>query len=134
MNCVGCLYENKTGDEKTICLSCARWFGDESFKDRYVTLETKQDNIREKILDAAKEQVNGSRQQDYGTPEDNFQTIADLWMAYKSGYKFSSEDVAVMMMMVKIARIASGNYKTDNYIDLAGYAACAGEIAERKSR
>ena len=35
----------------------------------------------------------------------------------------------MMMAMVKIARIKSGRYHEDNFIDLAGYAACAGEIA-----
>lgn len=35
----------------------------------------------------------------------------------------------MMMAMLKIARIKSGRYHEDNFIDLAGYAACAGEIA-----
>jgi hypothetical protein len=34
-----------------------------------------------------------------------------------------------MMALLKIGRIASGQAQADNYIDLAGYAACAGEIA-----
>lgn len=33
-----------------------------------------------------------------------------------------------MLAMLKIARIASGNAKEDNWVDLAGYAACGGEI------
>jgi hypothetical protein len=37
-----------------------------------------------------------------------------------------------MMALLKIGRIASGQAKADNYIDLAGYAACAGEIALRR--
>ena len=35
------------------------------------------------------------------------------------------------MALLKVARIKSGRYKADNYIDLAGYAACAAEIADR---
>jgi hypothetical protein len=35
----------------------------------------------------------------------------------------------MMMALLKIARIASGQTKEDNYVDLCGYAACAGEIA-----
>ena len=38
-------------------------------------------------------------------------------------------DVAVMMGLLKIARIKTGNGITDSFIDLAGYAACAGELA-----
>ena len=37
-------------------------------------------------------------------------------------------DVAAMLALLKIARIASGHAKEDNWIDLAGYAACGGEI------
>lgn len=47
------------------------------------------------------------------------------------GIDILPEDVAIMMALLKIARIASGNYKVDSYIDLAGYAACAGECAGR---
>ena len=34
----------------------------------------------------------------------------------------------MMMALLKIARIASGN-NPDSFVDLAGYAACGGEIA-----
>ena len=86
---------------------------------------------REEILDAAKRCVCGDREQDYGSPERNFQMIADFWQGYL-GYHVKPEDVAAMMALLKIARIASGNAKEDNWIDLAGYAACGGEIEIRK--
>jgi hypothetical protein len=71
--------------------------------------------------------VCGDREQDYGSPENNFQIIANLWGAY-SGYEFDAKDVAAMLALLKIARIASGHAKADNWVDLAGYAACGGEI------
>lgn len=37
---------------------------------------------------------------------------------------------AVMMALLKIARIAKGRFKADSYIDAIGYMACAGELAE----
>ena len=40
----------------------------------------------------------------------------------------SPVDVAAMLALLKIARIASGHGKSDNWVDLAGYAACGGEI------
>ena len=45
-------------------------------------------------------------------------------------------DVAMMMALLKIARIQSGTGTDDSFVDLAGYAACGGEIAEtnRKTR
>lgn len=88
---------------------------------------------RSEILAAAEKCVNGNRQQDYGTPERSFETIAALWNAYLSGTGFSildikPDDVAAMLALLKIARIATGHGKDDNWIDLAGYAACGGEI------
>lgn len=82
---------------------------------------------RAEILEAAKVCVCGNREQDYGTPERNFQRIAEMWTAYLNS-PVTAPDVAAMMALVKIARIASGHAKDDNWIDLAGYAACGGEI------
>ena len=86
---------------------------------------------RRTILDQALHCVSGDREQDYGSPERNFETIALLWSVYAQrlgrGY-FESKDVAAMLSLVKIARIASGHAKADNWVDLAGYAACGGEI------
>ena len=42
--------------------------------------------------------------------------------------EITPEDVAVMMALLKIARIASGQAKLDNWIDGCGYLACGGEI------
>lgn len=87
---------------------------------------------REEILDTAKTMVCGKRTTDYGTPENNFKIIADLWSAYK-GVKFDEKDVAMMMALLKIARIKSGNATNDSFVDLAGYAACGGEICTNKN-
>ncbi len=97
---------------------------------------------RAEILDAAKAIVTGERERQYGKPEDNFRMIGNLWEIYLKarcldrygGLDILPEDVAMMMSLLKIARIASGNYKADSFIDLAGYAACAGECAERSRK
>lgn len=91
---------------------------------------------RTEILDAAKACVCGQREEDYGTPEDNFDMIAALWGVYlrKKGCVSTyilPEDVAAMMALLKIARIAAGSAKADNWVDLAGYAACGGEIGAK---
>jgi hypothetical protein len=36
-----------------------------------------------------------------------------------------------LIKRLRKARVRPGRYKADNYIDLAGYAACAAEIADR---
>ena len=87
---------------------------------------------RKEILSAAEECVCTSRQEEYGPIENNFSLIARLWREYLDTDKpITAHDVAVMMALLKIARIASGQTKEDNYVDLCGYAACAGEIALR---
>jgi len=83
---------------------------------------------RKSILAEAERCVCTDREQQYGTPENNFARIANLWNAYKP-CGFTAHDVGVMLALLKIGRIASGQIKADNYIDLAGYAACAGELA-----
>lgn len=83
---------------------------------------------RQDYLSAAADCVCKSREEQYGSPEDSFGTIAGLWSIYL-GRKISPEDVAVMMALLKIARIARGRFKADSYVDAIGYIACAGEIA-----
>lgn len=85
---------------------------------------------RKEILEKAMSYVTVDREAQYGSPEDNFKRIADHWSLYL-GVPVSPEDVAMMMCLLKIARIESGQTKDDNFIDLAGYAACAGEVALR---
>lgn len=79
-------------------------------------------------LDKASEIVLGSREQSYGKPEDNFSRIALLWSDY-IGYPISAVDVAMMMVLLKTARIKSGTATEDSFVDIAGYAACGAEIA-----
>lgn len=88
---------------------------------------------REQVLAAARDAVCGHRATDYGTPEDNFGAIAVLWSMYKNT-QFSATDVAMMMALLKIARIKTGTATTDSFVDLAGYAACAAECAEREGK
>lgn len=84
---------------------------------------------RPEILDTAKKCVCGQREQDYGTPENNFQIIADLWSAYY-GQPFTAVDVSMMMVLLKIARIKTGTSTDDSFVDAAGYIACGGEISD----
>lgn len=85
---------------------------------------------RAEILDRAKKCVCEDRESQYGSPEDSFELIAELWTVYLD-YGLSPADVAIMMSLLKIARIATGRFKADSYIDACGYIACAGEIAGR---
>lgn len=88
-------------------------------------------SIREQTLDAAKRCIMGDREQDYGTPESNFATIASFWSDYL-GMNISAQQVADMMILMKISRIKNGGGTGDSYVDIAGYAACGNEILSKK--
>lgn len=91
------------------------------------------DITKQSILGMALEAVN-RRCQTHGETENNFQIIADLWNAYCGGdYKFSAIDVSVMMILMKIARVKSGG-SLDNFVDIAGYAACGGELYGKETK
>lgn len=94
---------------------------------------------RAETLDTAKQMVCGHREQDYGTPENNFQAIADLWNAYMKNVRgkpsfrleqptFTPFDVAIMMSLFKHGRIISGSATDDSLVDACGYLACGAEI------
>lgn len=84
--------------------------------------------IGSNIFEMAKKIVNGHRQDDYGSPEDSFQNIANYWNAYfaqihdKREDGLTAEDVAIMMVLFKIARLGHG-YTRDSVIDICGYSA-----------
>lgn len=86
---------------------------------------------REKLLDETKMIVCGERDQQYGKPEDNFEKISKLW-SYHLTYPISKGDVAMMMILLKIAREGE-KHKHDNLVDIAGYAACAAECEDGKN-
>ena len=145
-DCLKC----KLYDEDRDCPACecrspehvACLMGYEVIEDTPAVAETVEENsedakrrlTRADILHAAEKCVCGQREQDYGTPEDNFKAIAELWEAYLNkactkgvNVRVEAKDVAAMMALLKIARIAAGGGKADSWIDLAGYAACGAE-------
>jgi hypothetical protein len=82
-----------------------------------------------KYLDTAREYVTQDRAATHGDAERNFNLIADYWSAYLDLNIISASDVAVMMCLLKIARIRSNPRNGDNWVDACGYMACGGEIA-----
>ena len=90
---------------------------------------------RKEILDEAAKIVCQDRERQYGEPEYNFTTIAAMWNEYIHGTMLPLDacDVAAMMILLKVARISTGKRKNDNWVDIAGYAACGGEIESDKT-
>ncbi len=87
------------------------------------------DTIRGKVLAKASTLTHGSRNRDYGPPQENFQRTADMWNAYIAGKEtLASSDVCMMLGLLKISRV-SHQVDADGFVDLAGYAACGAECA-----
>lgn len=83
---------------------------------------------RKDILDAAAACVLSDREQQYGAPEDVFGVIAGLWSVYLD-HTVRPHDVAAMMVLLKVARLTGNAAHDDSWTDIAGYAACGGELA-----
>lgn len=77
----------------------------------------------ESVLSEAQRIVDGQRQGDYGSPEDNFARIAAMWSVLL-GVEISPRKVALCMIALKLAR-DTHQAKRDNLVDIAGYAQCA---------
>ena len=120
--CSNCRYDSCDLNGYPCNLCSFSYAGDEMEKYESMYEEMKP---REECLRTACEIVNGARVEQYGKPEDNFQKIANYWGNYIDVY-LTPEDVAIMMILLKIAR-TDGNGNLDNYVDIAGYAACAYE-------
>ena len=78
-------------------------------------------------LEKASGLVAVDREKDYGDKVHNHNNIAKLWSAYKD-MEITAHDVAVMMVLLKIARTKLGEISEDTYIDMSAYGAIAGEI------
>lgn len=90
------------------------------------------------MLHQAQELVQGARQSDYGDKLQNFTQIAMLFqgvlaMKLAPGARITPEDVAVLMMQVKIARLAKSPDHFDSIMDVAGYAACFAMLQDERA-
>ena len=81
---------------------------------------------REDILRTAGELITGDRQATYGSARDSHARIAGMWSSYL-GVDVTEVDVAAMMVLLKVSRSRSSEL-ADNWVDVCGYAAIAGEL------
>jgi len=107
------------------------------------------------ILEIAGEYVEGDRNKTYKHPNENFRNIKNLWNAYLlaiNGREHASQydnitrqnniptrlseinefDVSMLMVLMKVARLATNNTHKDSLIDIAGYARCAERVLTNK--
>ncbi len=85
-------------------------------------------NNRATILDAAAQACLKDRAATHGGLEDSFTQIADLW-SVRLGVPVTPEQVAILLVDLKTVRAWGNPRHADNWVDIAGYAACGGELA-----
>ena len=94
---------------------------------------------KEEILKKAKDLISGDRNATHGDAFQNHAEIAEFWNIFldknlQPMASISAEDVALMMVLMKISRNNQGKKNNlDNFIDMCGYAAIAGEINDSGS-
>jgi hypothetical protein len=91
------------------------------------------------IAKKAAELIGGDRAQQHGDKANTFSNIASLWNAYlavrsDAQAPISAVDVGHMMALLKIARAQAGALNPDDWVDAAGYVACAGELATAQTK
>lgn len=83
---------------------------------------------RREILDAATQAVTKDRAATHGKPEDTFGSIARVWSA-RLGVELTPEQVCILLVDLKTCRAWGNPQHADNWVDMAGYAACGGELS-----
>jgi hypothetical protein len=88
---------------------------------------------RVNILNEAAGLITGQRQEDYGTPEENFQRMADYANIHfkknlENNIPITPRQTAEYMILLKMARTINSPTR-DSYVDIGGYAGIAGELA-----
>lgn len=73
------------------------------------------------------------REMTHGRMDRNFANIASLWSTYL-GQPITSEQVALCMTLVKIARTMTGTTNRDDLLDAAGYIGVAEEMRLAQDR
>lgn len=92
------------------------------------------------MLDHVASLVTGDRDRTHGSKAENFGNIAVIWDAYmaqrirmyhlhgEEGQLIRPQDVCALMILLKVARTLHGAHNPDDWMDTAGYAACAYEL------
>ncbi len=90
------------------------------------------------VLEIANDIIYGDREQAYGSPRFNLDSIAQFWSVYlrrkfpgqSEGMELTGEDVAQLMILLKTARLIHNPSHKDSLVDQAGYAALQGRIQD----
>lgn len=89
---------------------------------------------RDEILKTAGHLISKDRHETYGDSATSHSRIAAFWSTYLN-LEISAVDVAAMLVLMKVSRSKGGSAgpHIDNFVDICGYAALAGEMASDSS-
>ena len=94
---------------------------------------------KQEILKKANELISNDRNETHGDAFKNHAEIAEFWNLFlddklRPMADITAKDVAIMMILLKISRSNQGKkFNLDNFVDMAGYSAIAGEIGDSGS-
>lgn len=96
------------------------------------------DSPRALILREAERLIMGDRNNQYGPPTQDFDRTAAILnaMGYRAigGRKLQPHDVALVVMAVKMSRLAWMPEKQDSWADMAGYVGCGWECVVEEGK
>ena len=78
---------------------------------------------RDAVMETANVAINGSRNEEYGEPFNDFARVAALWSVLFDR-EFMPEDVAKALICLKLGRLSHTPAHFDSWVDIAGYSAC----------
>ena len=91
---------------------------------------------KEEILAKANELISNDRNESHGDAFKNHAEIAEFWNLFlddklRPMADITAKEVAIMMILLKVSRSNQGKkFNLDNFVDMAGYSAIAGEIGD----
>lgn len=92
--------------------------------------EGMKDGLKSPTLQRADDIIHGERQDQYGNPEMSFEIISDFWNLHNKWRKirkgdapYDNEDSAMMLDLMKHARMYGQVWHGDNAVDACGYLA-----------
>lgn len=89
--------------------------------------EDNEESPQNHILVEAETIIHGQRREDYGSAEESFQRISDLWAPILDSNLTGPEKVGLCMIQLKVARYCNSQSR-DSLVDIAGYAGCLAQV------
>ena len=88
---------------------------------------------RKQLLEDAAKLITQDRNRTHGDYSLEAERISDIWSAICSE-TIPPENVPLMMIGLKVARASAGRMNRDDFVDIAGYAALAWQLAIDQGR